>query len=299
MNKFINGSVFLFKMISQILRPQTGRGRGGYSPLVPGLPLDKYREIAPVEIEHVDTWNLRFTDRPGSFLTFYDVARKWEDSFVKSAYTRTYELPLVCPIVVDDEGYIHDGNHRATAASLHVDKVPAIVVKDEKDLKGIQKLVEAGVFFWPHGFDYLSEPDELDTIDYILDLEELKETSLVPSFDEQAVYFSSEPFSQRALEYCVGRIIHGRQMGEHRSSLSDHFILPGERTVQQELDNGLYERIKKIASNSKALGHSNLVDVDDVSQEVVMLLMSSFTLKNCTAEESEDFDEDEFEWGQE
>ncbi|PIN88157.1 hypothetical protein COV12_00020 [Candidatus Woesearchaeota archaeon CG10_big_fil_rev_8_21_14_0_10_32_24] len=283
-------------MIRQILNAPTGRGRGGYSPLIHGLPLDKYREIAPVEIEHVDTWRLRFTDRPGSFLTFYDVARKWEDSFVKSAYTKSYELPLVCPIVVDDAGYIYDGNHRAAAARIHVNKVPAIVVKDEKDLKGIEKLVEAGVFFWPHGFDYLTEPGEFDSIDYTLDLEELKNISFVPCFDEQAVYYSSEPFSQRALEYCVGRIIHGKQIGEDRSSLNDHFVLPGERTVQQELENGLYERIKAIALKNRVLGYSGIVDADDVSQEVVMLLMSSFKLKNCTAQESEEFDEDELEW---
>ena len=187
---------------------------GGYSPPIDGLPIKKYSQIAPVKIDLVDPTDFRYTDLPGSFSTFYDLQELWERSFLNSFNKRKWKPPLICPPVIDEDYVLADGNHRSAAAALHSPRMHAILVENQQDIEALQKLVEAGVFWWPHcGCTYeelISKRKDLaQDIPFYDYLERLKCLRIEEGFvGWNGILFSDEINRGDLLKYCVGSVIH-------------------------------------------------------------------------------------------
>lgn len=275
----------LRQSLSQRLCEPSGYARGGGSPKVEGKPLEIYRSIAPVKIELVHPADLTYTDSPVSHTTFHGVQKQWEKTILDAADKSTWNFPLICPIVIDNDRDIIDGNHRATAAGIHTNQIPAILVEDDKDIAAIQSLVAAGIFYWPHGM--VSYEGLMKKKDMYADSDMLYEC--VANFEEdqsqefgnerEGIYFNPNPFSTSSLEYLVSRVIHQKMYAKETRnfitediSLFKSFIRHPEKTLEQELKEGLYERIKKIAESNPLVSKEGVKGSDDIAQEVLLAM---------------------------
>jgi len=265
--------------------------RGGFSPLVKGLPIERYKEIAPIKIGLVETSELTYTDLPGDYKLVDRLRKIWQES-ISNALTKTkWKIPRVSPPVINGAGYILDGNHRSAAASLHSPKMNAILIENQKDLDALNKLVRAEVLFWPHGSlsykkleaklknvgqslsyeDYISELNDLRTEEY----EEAEESSRLNDFQKE-----------RLLTYFVSRVIHqaGAYLNRQSSlawetSTRIRGLEPYLRTDGYNVDivdfkiDETYRQVREIAKRSPLVKKNSLFSIDDVAQEVLCILM--------------------------
>lgn len=127
---------------------ERGRTRSRF---IEGLPLERYKEICPrLKIEIINPQELGYTDTPYFHDTIEELQRIWTETIIQNLYQEEPTLPLIPPIVISKDNDIIDGNHRAAAAGMHSDKIPAIIISTERDVSSIQRLVRANVLYWPH-----------------------------------------------------------------------------------------------------------------------------------------------------
>ncbi len=198
------------------VRPiSAGPGRRSH---VVGERLDKYKEIAEVRFKIVDPRTLVFTNGPRHIDTILDLCGAWKEHFIRHLYTGE-EFPKICPIAINGDGVIYDGNHRAAAAILNSSRIPAILVETQNDLDAIERLEKHGLYKWPHEYDIIklesrNPRKRLEYWDYAAYFEKLKE-KYNPKSNKRAdtFYFSGNPLSEQSLQYLLARTIKNGRIG--------------------------------------------------------------------------------------
>jgi hypothetical protein len=268
-------------------KPDISR-KGGGSPPIGGLKLSAYREIAGVKAELVDPKSLVFSDPPGDFNTFFSLSEVWERHLVRSIAGRD-DFPLICPIAINTEGLIYDGNHRAAAAALHTNLVPVFMIDSQRNLDAIKKLDELGLYYWCHGFDI----DKLkagevgaaytELIEYLIDLSAMVHYDSWARENSPSVYFARNPLSPQSQVYLLARALKNMEFEACEAALKNQryddsdvfehyeylFISEPPVTLQKSLESGFLDGFRRLAKKAGQVFDYDPEVMEDAVQRVM------------------------------